>query len=76
MSKFGPSTPVSSSKFGPSTLVEDYVYEEKEPSIGELIEYGFDKGEADYEKWAAGSLASIDVPELRNIMGAEIGISS
>ena len=55
MSKFGPSTPVSSSKFGPSTLVEDYVYEEKEPSIGELIEYGFDKGEADYEKWAAGS---------------------
>ena len=49
---------------------------EKEPSIGELIEYGFDKGEADYEKWAAGSLASIDDPELRNIMGAEIGISS
>ena len=49
---------------------------EKDPSIGELTGYGFDKGEADYEKWAAGTLASIDDPELRNIMGSEIGISS
>jgi len=48
---------------------------EKEPSIGELIEYGFDKGEADYQKWAAGALASIDDPVLRNIMGGERGIS-